>query len=422
MIFAKGTILPDTKLPEVLAALEGEINDTRARLSLEPETVISAIEALGERLDSGALDAVLAQFATPKMLAALEDIRPSLTREALEQKLRTELNFDPKNPLKRPFGESKIVSLGTLFHVTAGNVAGLPAFSAVEGLLTGNVNLIKLPRGDKGLTLAILSKLVEQEPKLAPFLYAFDIPSTDKKTMQALANLADGLVVWGGDEAVRACRAMAPVGCKLMEWGHRLSFAYISGFEEKEAELSALAGHIVETGGLLCSSCQVLYLDTESMEEAAEFCREFLTILERCAMPPQSIGTSGQRTLYAYEAWLEHMVDHLDRDAQFFRGHGCSVTLCRDRELELSPLNGNVLVKCLPRAEMLATLRREKGHLQTAGLICEPEKRPELTDLLCRAGLTRITRAGSMSKAFPGENHDGEYSLRRYIRIVDIES
>ena len=238
MIFAKGTILPDTKLAEVLAGLEEEINHSRANLSLEPETVISAIEELGKQLDSGALDAVLAQFATPKMLAVLEDIRPTLTREALEQKLKTELNFDPKSPLKRPFGESKTVSLGTLFHVTAGNVAGLPAFSAVEGLLTGNVNLIKLPRGDKGLTLAILSKMVEQEPKLAPFLYAFDVPSSDKKTMQALANLADGLVVWGGDEAVRACRAMAPVGCKLMEWGHRLSFAYIAGFEDMEAELS----------------------------------------------------------------------------------------------------------------------------------------------------------------------------------------
>lgn len=422
MIFAHGTILPDSELPTLLAALEGEINTTRASLTLEPETVISAIEALGAQLDSGALDALLAQFATPKMLAALEDIRPSLTREALEYKLKTELDFDPKQPLKRPFGESRIVSLGTLFHVTAGNVAGLPAFSAVEGLLTGNVNLIKLPRGDKGLTLAILSKLVEQEPKLSPFLYAFDIPSSDKQTMQALANLADGLVVWGGDEAVRACRAMAPIGCKLMEWGHRLSFAYIAGFEDMERELSALCGHIIETGGLLCSSCQVIFLDTEDMDKAAAFCEKLLPYLERAAMPPQPIGTSGQRTLYAYEAWLEHMVDHPGRDARFFRGAGCSVTLCRDGELELSPLNGNVLVKCLPRNKLLPTLRREKGHLQTAGLLCAPEDREELTQLLCRAGLTRVTRAGSMSATFSGENHDGEYSLRRYIRIVDIET
>lgn len=419
MIFADGKLLPDTELPVLLSRLEDEINTTRATLSLEPETVISAIEALGVQLDSGALNALLAQFATPKMLAALEDIRPSLTREALEQKLHIELDG---LTTKRPFGTAAILPLGTLFHVTAGNVAGLPAFSAVEGLLTGNVNLIKLPRGDKGLTLAILSKLVEQEPKLSPFLYAFDIPSSDTKTMQALAALADGLVVWGGDEAVRACRKLASVGCKLMEWGHRLSFAYIAGFEDREAELSALAGHIIETGGLLCSSCQVIFLDTEDMAQAEQFCANFLPMLEAAANIPQPIGQTGQRTLYAYEAYLEHIVDHPQRDMKFFRGRGCSVTLCRDGELELSPLNGSVLVKCLPREKLLSTLRREKGHLQTAGLLCAPEDRPALTDLLSRAGVTRITRAGSMSATFPGENHDGEYSLRRYIRIVDIET
>lgn len=421
MIFAKGTILPDQKLPEVLANLEAELNATRLSLTLNAETVISAIDALGHQLDSGALDTLLAQYATPKMLSALNEIRPSLTREALEQKLQTELGFDPKNAQIRPFGQAKIVSLGTLFHVTAGNVAGLPAYSAVEGLLTGNINLIKLPRGDKGLTLAILSKLVEQEPQLAPFLYAFDIPSSDTKTMQALADLADGLVVWGGDEAVRACRAMAPVGCKLIEWGHRLSFAYIAGYEDKAAELSALASHIIETGGLLCSSCQVIFLDTEDRSKGDAFCREFLPILEQAALA-HTPGLAGQRSLYAYEALLEHIVDHPDRDERFFRGRGCSITLCKNEGLELSPLNGNVLVKCLPRAALLSTLRQEKGHLQTAGLLCRPEEREELTSLLACAGLTRITRAGHMSAAFSGENHDGEYSLRRYIRIVDIES
>lgn len=429
MIFAEGKLLPDTQLPALLERLEEELNTTRADLTLEPETVISAIEGLTRRLDSGELNTLLAQFATPRMLAALEEIRPSLSREALELKLKTELppsvtafggNSSPKGGAKDEI-LPKIYPLGTLFHVTAGNVAGLPAFSAVEGLLTGNVNLIKLPRGDKGLTLAILSKLVEQEPKLSPFLYAFDIPSSDKKTMQTLADLADGLVVWGGDEAVRACRSMAPVGCKLMEWGHRLSFAYVAGYEDKQAELSALAAHIVETGGRLCSSCQVIFLDTNDMGQAEEFCKEFLPLLEAAATLPQPIGQTGQRTLYAYEAWLEHIVDHPQRDVKFFRGKGCSMTLCRDGELELSPLNGNVLVKRLPRKDLLAALRREKGHLQTAGLLCAPADRPELAGLLCRAGVTRITRAGDMSRTFRGENHDGEYSLRRYIRIADVQ-
>jgi len=81
-----------------------------------------------------------------------------------------------------------------------------------------------------------------------------------------------------------------------------------------------------------------------------------------------------------------------------------------------------VLVSPLPRARLLTTLRREKQHLQTAALICPPEERAELVDLLCRAGLTRVTRAGDLSHTFPGEAHDGEYSLRRYVRLVDVEN
>ena len=97
------------------------------------------------------------------------------------------------------------------------------------------------------------------------------------------------------------------------------------------------------------------------------------------------------------------------------------MTFRPDGELELSPMEGNVLVKLLPRKDLLAALRRQKGRLQTAGLLCGPEEREELTGLLARAGITRVTRAGSMSDTFPGEGHDGEYPLRRYVRVVDVE-
>ena len=60
-------------------------------------------------------------------------------------------------------------------------------------------------------------------------------------------------------------RKLAPPGCKLIEWGHRLSFAYLSGWEGMD--LFPLADHIVRTGGLLCSSCQVIYLDTDLLAQ-----------------------------------------------------------------------------------------------------------------------------------------------------------
>ena len=81
----------------------------------------------------------------------------------------------------------------------------------------------------------------------------------------------------------------------------------------------------------------------------------------------------------------------------------------------------NVLVKRLPAEHILPVLRRKKGELQTAGLICTPERRAELTEILLRSGVNRVMKAGDMSAAFTGEAHDGEYPLRRYIRNTDIE-
>ena len=258
MIFAEGKILPDAELGGVLSRLERDIPQILSGLPLEAETVLDALDSLGKELDSGALDALIAQFAPPGAREELDRVRPQIGRDALEERLDLELG-GLSGP--RPFGRAEVRPLGVLLHVAPGNIAGLPAFTAVEGLLTGNINLVKLPRGDRGLTLAVLQKLTEIEPRLAPWLYAFDIPSKDTASLGRLAALADGIVTWGGDGAVAAVRKLAPTGCKLIEWGHRLSFAYLSDWEG--TDLAALAEHIVSTGGLLCSSCQVVFLDTD---------------------------------------------------------------------------------------------------------------------------------------------------------------
>ena len=419
MIFANGSLRPDSERTAVLDGLEAQLNAVRAAPPLEAEAVIRAVDALGKRLEAGEFAPLLSRFLPAGV--ALDDLLPLLRRESLEAKLAAELGEDPFRPKERSKTTAHVLPLGVLFHIAPGNMPGLPVYTALEGLLTGNINLVKLPRGDKGLSLAAFRLLTEQEPRLAPYLYAFDFPSGQREDLEALAALADGLVVWGGDGAVEAARTLAGPGCKLIEWGHRLSFAYVSGYEDKAAELSALAGHIVETGQRLCSSCQVIFLDAEDREAGTAFCREFLPYLERAAAGRPGPGAGASASLSGRAALLERIVEGRAEGEELFQGRGCSVIFRSDRELELSPMEGNVLVKLLPERELLPALRRQKGRLQTAGLLCAPERREALTGLLARAGLTRVTRAGTMSASFPGEAHDGEYPLRRYVRVVDVE-
>lgn len=420
MIFANGTLLPDTERASLIANLEEQINATRRAEPLRAETVVHAVDDLGKRLASGEFDTLLSQFLPAGV--TLDDLLPLLTREAIEAKLTAELGPDPFGDKTFPKTSARICPLGTLLHIAPGNIPGLPVYTVLEGLLTGNVNLIKLPHGDKGLSLAAFHLLVEQEPKLAPYIYAFDLPSKEREPLKALAVLADGIVTWGGDGAILAARELASAGCKLIEWGHRLSFAYISGYEDREAELSALAAHIIETSQRLCSACQVILLDTENRQDAETFCHDFLPLLEKAAAQRPGPSKGAQSTLSGYTALLERIVEGKTDGEALYQGKGCSLLFRPDSELELSPMEGNVLVKLLPQEELLPTLRRQKGRLQTAGLICSPEKRQELTALLAQAGLTRITRPGGMSLSFPGEAHDGEYPLRRYVRVVDVEN
>lgn len=422
MILANGEVYASTEQSRILAELEERINRTRTEQTLRPETVIAALDQMSRKLDEG----MFGKFLTDDFLKESVSLAARmLRRDVLEHKVRTELGEDFFSIKKTtpPEGFDRLLQrpepLGTLMHIAAGNMDALPAYSVIEGLLTGNINLLKLPQADNGLTIVLFRELFQIEPALRDFVYVFDTPSTDVEGMRRIADCCDGIAVWGGDGAVQAVRKLAPSGCKLIEWGHRLGFAYISGYRAEE--LTALAEHIMRTKQLLCSSCQVIYLDTERMEDVTAFCKEFLPYLEDAAKkhPVSEIGAVAEMTLRRYANRLEGFMEG-NAAEEIFQGEGCSLTACADSELELSYMYGNCLVKRLPERELLPVLRRKKGTLQTAGLICSPERRAHLTELLVRSGMNRVLPPGRMSDTFVGEAHDGEYPLRRYTRMVNL--
>ena len=431
MILADGVILGREEQSRLLDELEDHINNTRARERLDTETVIAAIDQLGRRLAAGEFDGLIEAVGLSGKIEELRSFTRLLSRDYLKRKVDAELGTDWDVPTvsEAAFGlngtQTRAVPLGTLLHVAAGNMDFLPAYTVVEGLLTGNVNLLKLPQADGGATIWTLQKLIGIEPRLRHFIYVFDTPSDDVTTLRRLAGMADGIVVWGGEGAVTAARSLAPPGAKLIEWGHRVSFAYLSGdWRAQTHQLTALAHHIVRTEQLLCSSCQTIYLDTRDMTEIEKFCENFLPMLEaaREEHPVEDIGAAAAITLENLTSEIEAMITgSAAEQCRKYRGKQCELTACEDSELTVSQLFGRVWVKRLPEEQLLPVLRRQKGCLQTAGLLCNERNRERLTDLLIRCGINRVTTPGGMSDVMMGESHDGEYPLRRYVRMVNIE-
>jgi hypothetical protein len=430
MILYAGKIYDSSEQNRLLDELKTVIPQTLAMDPPGPEMVINAIDKLRQDTLAGKFDDLLVSLPkdaveTYKMQAAV-----LLSEDMLRLKLKTELGETDEYETEGAQGFSRIrvrtMPLGVILHIAAGNTDFLPAYSLVEGLLAGNINILKLPSADDGLSLKLIMQLIEYEPKLKDYVYVFDTPSTDIYGMQKMAELSNGISVWGSDVAIDAVRKMAPTGVKLIEWGQKLGFCYISHLDQtlnEDEELKALAEHIADTKQLLCSSCQVIYLNSSSEEEKEKFARRFAPILEEAVdrKKTDEIGVRARDTLVSYTARLKSMVGAEDVSDNVIRKRGCSVIISDNSRLELSPMMCNVLVKNLPEEKITPVLIESKNYLQTAGLICPDDERGHLTDILLRSGIIRVTKSGNMSAYFPGESHDGDYALSRYVRHVNIE-
>ncbi len=430
MILYRGEIREDHEQNDLIQRMPPFLYHTLAKGNYPtPEKVISACEKLLNRVLEGEFDHIvlplLSQFDISR--ARFEQMAQLFSRESLTYKCQIELGDIPAEG--DTVGLSHIAlggtayrkryPLGILMHIAAGNVDGLPAYSVVEGLLAGNINILKLPSGDSGLSVLLLSELIKAEPSLAEYIYVFDVPSTETETLKSLADLSDAVVVWGGDTAVSAARAMASVNTRIIAWGHKLSFAYATP-DASDEDLEALAKHICETNQVLCSSCQGIFVDTEDREVQEAFADRFFNVL--CHVNEQSapvdFGMKAKNAIHLYHEGLEAH----ETGRRIRRGDGISVISSDDNRLELSYMFRNLWIKRLPDYRIVSALKPHKDHLQTAALLCpDREKREVLSRLLALAGTVRITQAHGMSRMLSGEAHDGMYPLRQYSRVVEID-
>lgn len=422
MILANGKIYESEKSSEVISTLSAALPKTLSLPPLDPMVVIKACGALGERVSAGGYGAIITQLTGAGVIlpGQVDAALALMSRESLLFKLKTEL-IGPVDAFSPPGSSNTVkrrrVPLGVLMHIAAGNIDGLPAYSVVEGLLAGNINLLKLPSADNGLSLLMLSELVRFEPSLAPYIYVFDTPSTDFKTISALAGLSDGITIWGGDDTISALRRSAPVTAKLIEWGHKRSFAYATPAGISESALTRLASHIFQTNQALCSSCQGVFLDTGDLNELERFARRLLEALEHAGETESRIPDTmrGRLTLELRCAELEPE----NPARRIIRGRHASVFLCTDNSPETSLMFGSCWVKPLPRSKIVEALFPHRGYMQTVGLICAEEELRELSEVFSRTGAVRITGPGDMSRSVPGEAHDGEFPLLRYTKVVE---
>lgn len=428
MNLADGRILDSQSRDEVLNELDSRILKTLGKGRLKASIVINACGILSKALNENDHLKMLLELGYNRDTAIeyLYKVKEMLSEEYLRHRMKTELGdyYEKVREFTPPIGKDsvreEILPIGVLLHIAAGNADGLPVFSVIEGLLTGNINILKLPEIEDDLSVKLLLELIKVEPALSEYIYVFDYSSKETDAMIKLAEVADAVVVWGSDIAVSAVRKLVKPDTKIIEWGHKISFAYVTEGGLEEDKLRGLALNICETNQLLCSSCQGIFLDTDSMYKVYSFSERFVNILEEVSRENPSnlgIGMQAQITLQLYNESLEA----IDNENRIFRKGTCSVIAGNDHTLEPGIMFRNCWVKRLPKRSLLTELRPYKNHLQTVGLLCANEERSELSDLFAKTGIVKISRGETMSTMYCGGPHDGEYPLRRYTKVVSYD-
>ena len=432
MNFVNGKIISDSECDSVLEHIDSMVLATLRKPPLDVELVINACDTIVKNLDSLEIAKKLSELGISPVMVEMyiEQIGQMLNAEAIRTRMRIELGENYDRPRELSYSHSKatavqtIAPLGVLFHITAGNVDGLPFLSLLDGLLTGNINIVKLPKEEGGITVSLLEELCKIEPSLCEYVYVFDYSSRDTQAITKLALVADAIVVWGGDEAVSAVRKLADPNTKIIEWGHKISFAYVTKEGARKDALEKLALHICLTNQLFCSSCQGVFLDTDDMKDVYDFCETFLPIFERvCRENPFAFDSAARLFVQAEVTLLNYnrQIENIDRETRVFREQNCSITAQADSKLEPSIMYRNIWVKPLKKDDII-NLRPYKSYLQTAALICAEREFSELSQKLIRSGLVKISDGFEMSNYALGEAHDGVFTLRYYTRLVSVQN
>jgi phenylacetate-coenzyme A ligase PaaK-like adenylate-forming protein len=406
---------------------------------LPTEVVLNACRHLAEALrtpDGPVRARLLAHLtdggtAPDEAAATLAELAAAIARPALERKLRRELGTSHPERLTRPDARETVFEawapVGLLVHIAPGNAAAVAPLSVVEGLLTGNLNVLKTSSGDTALAQHLLAELAAADPSgaLARRIVALRFPSARTEWLRLMCAPADAVAVWGGEDAVRSVAGLVPAGCRLVEWGHRISFAYLTRDAWSDAAvLDALAADVCRFEQQACSSPQVVYLDTEDEMEAFAFAERFAAhrAAASAELPRPALEAAEHAEITTTEL-VTRLEEHLGLTRVIAAEDGSWRILADTRPaLAASPLNRSIWVKPLPRTSVMSVLRPMRRYLQTAAIGGSRADLARLSRAVIAAGVLRVTPVGGMLDSYRGEPHDGVYALQRYSRRIAVRT
>ncbi|KAA8328356.1 acyl-CoA reductase [Leuconostoc carnosum] len=327
-------------------------------------------------------------------------------------------------------GFSKFFGPDLIFQIFSGNVPGIQLWTLIMGLLVKSPTLGKLSFSEPIMPALFVQTLAEIDSRLADSIAILPWHS-GQELEKAGIEVADTVVVCGGEIAVKKVKAQVPLDKKVLSYGYKIGFVivgrealtpeYYPQTIKKIAEdisiydqQSCLAPQsiFVERGGAITTDEFSALLATELNNYQIKYSRAILQESEKLAIEKMRQATdiesieNSRTLLFASEdstSWTVAFHDHLGFSA--------------------SPLNRSVHVFSIDDfLQLQPILKPYQSYLQTAGVAIAPKRLFALANVLGKLGVSRMSAVGQMNHVSSAWHHDGHFNLLDLVRVTDIEN
>ncbi|WP_018691815.1 acyl-CoA reductase [Algicola sagamiensis] len=395
-------------------------------------------ELLFEQSDfyQSCFDALLGtrKFSEKEVHEALAGLQFFLQADALKEKVKREYGTTSPFCAKRvSFEENHFEAfqpLGLLGHILPSNDPVVGVLSIIEGLLSQNINVVKLSSQAGAFPFLFFTELNQTmtDVQLNHWVYLLCLSSKQTNLLKYAFHGCDAMAVWGGEAAVEGARKILPKHAELIDWGPKISFAYIADLgqmtqSQQISLMEKLSEEICLNDQRACSAPQCIFIDTDNEEMLLEFAQLFSKSLDKVSLatPPQSPDEAEKAEISIQTRLLE--LEKPFGNTTVIKGEQADWRIFVDtRELlETSPLYRTIWIRPLQQKKIVTVLKPFRAYLQTVGLVCQLDSFSNISQRMLAAGVTRVNAVGQMQEAYMGAPHDGRYALRAYTRRVSYQ-
>ena len=198
--------------------------------------------------------------------------------------------YSGKGQLKRA------VPTGIVCHLAAGNTFLGAIDSLLYGVITKNINIVKMSANDCFFPIVFMEALREADTDniIFPYITMTYWKSSNESIAELVKNTADIILLFGGEEAVKSVKKEIASKCEVIAFGPKTSFGIVSAeLSQEELSIAAkgFATDIVFWEQRACTACQNIFI--EKSENTDYFLQALFTALEETgiAFPQETVNT-----------------------------------------------------------------------------------------------------------------------------------